>query len=344
MTQTERMAGRFGRSGMREVADRAGVAISSVSRVLSGHPDVSDVMRNRVLDAVAALGYEPNLLAQSLRTGTTQTIGFVVGDISNPLLAQIALGAETELGAVGYTMLLANSGNDPALDASHIALLRQRRVDGLMLSLADETADGTVAALERAAVPATLVDRDVSGGLGAVLSDHAGGMTAAAEHLLSLGHRRIALISGSPRVRPTRERVNALRRVCRTSGASAMVRSASFTAEHGARATAELMAAKQPPTAIIAGGNQILVGVLEQLAERGLGVPDDVSLVTCDDVPLAAFLQPPIATVSRDPRLMGQTAARLLLEQLGGGDARTEILPTSFRPTRSCAEPPEKSR
>jgi LacI family transcriptional regulator len=333
------MSRTFGRSGMRQVADRAGVAVSSVSRVLSGHPDVSEVMRHRVLDAVAALGYEPNLLAQSLRTGTTQTIGFVVGDISNPLLAQIALGAETELSAAGYTMLLANSRNDPALDASHIALLRQRRVDGLMLSLADETSAGTITALERAELPATLVDREAGSGLGAVLSDHSHGMTEAVQHLLGLGHRRIALISGSPRVRPTRERVAALRKACRAADATATVRSGSFTAEHGARATDELMSARQPPTAIIAGGNQILAGVLEQLRERGIGVPDQVSLVTCDDVPLAAFLQPPIATISRDPGLMGQVAAKLLLELLGGAAPRTELLPTSFRPTRSCAKP-----
>lgn len=339
MQQTGGMTRTFGRSGMRQVADRAGVAVSSVSRVLSGHPDVSDVMRNRVLDAVAALGYEPNLLAQSLRTGTTQTIGFVVGDISNPLLAQIALGAETELSAAGYTMLLANSRNDPALDASHIALLRQRRVDGLMLSLADETSPGTITALERADLPATLVDREAGSGLSAVLSDHSHGMTEAVQHLLGLGHRRIALISGSPRVRPTRERVAALRKACRAADATATVRSGSFTAEHGARATDELMSARQPPTAIIAGGNQILAGVLEQLRELGIGVPDQMSLVTCDDVPLAAFLQPPIATISRDPGQMGQVAAKLLLELLGGAAPRTELLATSFRPTRSCAKP-----
>ncbi|MGH3385547.1 MAG: LacI family DNA-binding transcriptional regulator, partial [Nocardioidaceae bacterium] len=102
-----------GRTGIRQVAERAGVAVSSVSRVLSGHPNVSKAMRRRVLLAVADLGYEPDLLAQGLRRGETMTVGFVVGDISNPLLAEIALGAETSLGKLGYSMLLANSQNDP---------------------------------------------------------------------------------------------------------------------------------------------------------------------------------------------------------------------------------------
>ena len=123
---------------MREVARLAGVAMSSVSRVLSGHPDVSPAMRERVMEAVDELGYEPDLLAQSLRRATTRSVGFVVGDISNPLLAEIALGAETTLRDAGYSMLLTNSENDPALDAGHARLLLQRRVDGLLLSLAAE--------------------------------------------------------------------------------------------------------------------------------------------------------------------------------------------------------------
>jgi LacI family transcriptional regulator, galactose operon repressor len=127
-----------GRSSMRQVAEMAGVAMSSVSRVLSGHPDVSPAMRERVMEAVERLGYEPDLLAQSLRRKATRSVGFVVGDISNPLLAEITLGAETTLREAGYSMLLTNSENDPALDASHVRLLMQRRVDGLMLSLASE--------------------------------------------------------------------------------------------------------------------------------------------------------------------------------------------------------------
>src|SRR5215207_1686606 len=127
-----------GRSSMREVADMGGVAMSSVSRVLSGHPDVSPAMRERVMEAVDTLGYQPDMLAQGLRRRSTRSVGFVVGDISNPLLAEIALGAETTLHEAGYSMLLTNSENDPALDAGHVRLLMQRRVDGLMLSLASE--------------------------------------------------------------------------------------------------------------------------------------------------------------------------------------------------------------
>lgn len=330
------------RSGIREVAERAGVALSSVSRVLSGHPDVSPVMRTRVLDAAAAIGYEPDLLAQSLRRGATMTIGFVVGDISNPLLAQITLGAETRLRSLGYSMLLTNSGNDAGLDAEHIRLLRRRRVDGLLLSLADDEAADTRTALEQAELPCVLIDRDLPGldSAGAVRSDHAAGITAAAEHLISLGHKRIGLVNGNPRVRPAKERERALRRVARRHpGVMAMVRSGSYTAAHGESATASLLSGRQPVTAIIAGGNQILGGVLRAMGSAGVSAPSDVSLVTCDDVPLAEFLDPPVTTIARDPEEMGTAAAEMLLEQLRGRPARSTTLPVRFRATASCGPP-----
>src|SRR5215207_9859949 len=126
LTSGEARQGVPGRASMREVAQLAGVAVSSVSRVVSGHPDVSPAMRERVMAAVERLGYEPDLLAQSMRSRTTQTVGFVVGDISNPLLAEITLGAETTLGGAGYSVLLTNSENDPSRDARHTRLLLQR--------------------------------------------------------------------------------------------------------------------------------------------------------------------------------------------------------------------------
>ncbi|WP_433892448.1 LacI family DNA-binding transcriptional regulator [Streptomyces sp. CA-111067] len=330
------------RAGMREVADRAGVAMSSVSRVLSGHPDVSTAMRNRVMAAVEELGYEPNMLAQMLRKGATQTIGFVVGDISNPLLAQIALGAEVALRAAGYAMLLTNSVNEANLDATHIRLLQQRRVDGLLLSVSDETNEQTVEALNRTQTPSVLIDRDLptQNPESAVLSDHATGITQAVEHLVGLGHKRIALIAGSPHVRPTRERINALEEAVESHpGVYVQVRPGAFTEGHGGAATRALLDGRRPPTAIIAGGNQILVGVLAELAAREVRIPADMSLVTCDDVPLAKFFTPTLAMIDRDPYEMGSEAARLLLARFGGAEPEVITLPTSFVGARSCAAP-----
>jgi LacI family transcriptional regulator len=332
------------RVGMQQVADRAGVALSSVSRVVSGHPDVSRVMRNRVLDAVAALGYEPDLLAQSLRRGATMTVGFVVGNIANPLFASIALGAELRLRNAGYTMLLANSIDDPTLDTTHIRLFSQRRVDGLLLSVTDESDPEMHRALLRAQRPTVLVDREVREvHASAVLTDNAGGIERAADTLIALGHRRIAIVNGNPQVRPARERANGLRRACRRAeGVSALVRPGAFTTEHGERATLALLAEARPPTAIIAGSNLILVGVLRALRRAGRSVPDDISVVTCDDVLQLDLIQPPLATISRDPQEMGDVAAELLLELIAGDGPRTVVLPTEFTARESLAPPPQR--
>src|SRR5438874_5045984 len=169
------------RPGMKEVADRAGVAMSSVSRVLSGHPDVSPKMRHVVMAAVDELAYQPDMLAQGLRRGKTFSVGFTVSDIANPILAEIVRGAEKRLREGGYSLLLTNSEGDPELDVEHISLLERRRVDGLILSLAEEHHPETVAALRKVNVPVVLVDRDIPDGVSArrAAFDHAVGMRAA---------------------------------------------------------------------------------------------------------------------------------------------------------------------
>jgi LacI family transcriptional regulator len=334
------------RVGMRDVAERAGVAISSVSRVLSGNPDVSPVMRNRVEDAVAALGYERDLIAQSMRSGQTLSIGFVAIDVANPIIAANSAGAVSELRKSGYSLLMSNSRGDPALDAEHIRHFELRRVDGLVLSLADERYPRTLEVLRKFDGPIVLIDRSLPADIpaGAVVHNHAEGMVPAAEHVLALGHRRLALINGAPNVRPSRERASSVRRALKGyPGATLVVRAGAYSSEHGYAATIAIFQESPQPTAVIVGGNQILQGVMQALRDLKLRIPDDVSLVTLDRVPLAEFLEPPLAHVTRDPIEVGRQAAVLLLEQIHGAAPRTVTLPTEFVPAGSVA-PPRGSR
>jgi LacI family transcriptional regulator len=330
---------------MREVAELADVAISSVSRVLSGHPDVSAEMKERVLDAVAQLEYEPDFLAQSLRRGQTLSVGFVLADISNPLMADIVLGAEAVLRGAGYSLVLMNSENDASLDAAHIRFFHSRRVDGLVLSLASETNPATIEGIGAANVPVVLVDRELPDELGAsaVFNDHATGMEAAVRHLVNLGHRRIALVTGSRDQLPGRERIKGMEKVIeeRKGQVEGIYRPGSFSREHGEAAARELLAGPDRPTAIVAGGNQLLIGCLQVLQSLGLRVPDDISIVTCDDVPLSELYRPPIASIARDTVGLGRTAAELLLRRLGENPGLPEkvVLPTVFTPRASCAPP-----
>jgi LacI family transcriptional regulator len=331
---------------MGEVAELAGVAMSSVSRVLSGHPDVSAQMRERVQAAVEQLGYEPDFLAQSLRRGATLSVGFVVGDISNPLMADVALGAQQTLHAAGYSMLLMNSDNDPAEDANHIRFFQSRRVDGMILSLASERKKTTVDALANLDVPVVVLDREVPARIraSAVLSDHRSGMRTAVEYLLDLGHSRIALITGSIDILPVRERLGGLRDAVagRNILDETITLPGSLLSDHGEAATDDVLDLAQAPTALIAGGNQLLIGCLRALERRGVRVGEDISLVTCDDVPLSQLYHPPISTIWRDNVAIGRQAAELLLRSLTGEPPSTLMLPTEFRP-RASTVPPESS-
>lgn len=334
------------RPGMREVAEQAGVAVSSVSRVLSGHPDVSPRMHRRVMQAVRELDYEPDILAQGLRSGKTFSVGFAVSDIANSVLAQIITGAEKRLRASGYSLLLTNSEGNPDLDVEHLTLLERRRVDGLILSLVEEHHPDVVAALVKVRRPIVLVDRDIPEGVVArsTVFDHARGIREAMEHLLELGHRRFALITGGPE-RPARERRQAVAEALKgTEGAEHVLYSGEFSVEQGRRATAAILAQDPRPTAIIAAGNMLMEGMLLTLKEAGIQVGRELSVVGCDDVPIAGLYEPPIAVVRRDIPAAGVSAAELLLADLGSEEQAAEmpreiVLPTEFVARASCAPP-----
>lgn len=298
-------------------------------------------MRRRVLDAAAQLGYEPDFLAQSFRRGATSSVGFVLRDISSPLLAEIALGAETTLRGGGYNMLVLNSEADPVIDAEHIRLLDRRRVDGALISLAGEEDRQTLAALNELSVPSVLIDRDVPDAVNSssLLVDHESAMRAVASHLVELGHRVIGLAAGPLAVRPGREGARAFRSCCASFGVDALVESGPFSADHGFAAANRMLQATPPPTAIIAGSNQIFPGVLSAIRQRGLRVPTELSLATFDDQPLLGLLDPPVDVVVRDPPAFGRTAAELLLRRLAGGEPETVLVQPRFCRRGSSAPP-----
>jgi len=333
-------------AGMKDVADRAGVAMSSVSRVLSNHPDVSDRMREKVLAAVDELGYEPDVLAQSLRTGATRTIGVVVADISNQLFAEISHGAEVVLRDRGYSTFVANSLNDPDIAVKQLRMLIKRRVDGLLVSVGEEDGGPIVDAIANSGLPTVLIDRHLgTAGASRVLSDHRTGMNAVIERLIGLGHQRIALINGIPNVLPAIERAEAARATAADHPSVTIdVLSGSFSAEHGEEAARALLAEEQRPTAIIAGSNQILIGVFAALHDVGLRAPEDLSLVTCDPVPLGEFMTPALDTIWRDRQELGAVAAKLMLESLQGAAAREVVLPTEYRAGGCVGPAPLTSR
>lgn len=321
--------------GIRDVARHAGVAPSSVTRVLNGYPNISEDLRARVTAAIDACDYKPDAVASGLRRGVTRTIGIVVSDIVNPLFAEIVEGLEERLRESGYWFVLAHSHGDPEHDVESIRLLQQRRVDGLVLSVADETQPALLNILPQLRLPVVLLDREIRGWTeaSAVLSNHRPGVAQVTGDLLDAGHTSVALISGSEETRPGRERLAGFSEAFTARGLSpdpALVRTGAMSVRAGEDAAREILARQPKPTAVITGANLQLVGVLRTMQELGLSIGADVALAACDDVPIASLHAPPITVVARDTRQLGREAANLLLERLAdpGAPARTLHLPT----------------
>jgi LacI family transcriptional regulator len=329
---------------IRDVAAHVGVSISSVSRVLNGHPYVSKALRVRVEAAARELGYQPDFLAHSLRRGNTRSIGFLVGTISNPVMADIFASVANVLASYGYAMILVCSQNDPQLDASYLRFLAHRKVDGLIVSSAANGPDQASSIITELEIPTVMLDRHLPTGthISAVQSDHAGGMRAAVRHLLDQGHRRIALIGGPEFFDPARERLRGFSDAfceARVSVDPALVRSVGMHESAGYVETLALLTHPNPPTALIAGGNLILIGVLKALRERGIAIGHDLALVGCDDIDLARLYVPSITVIARDLRLLGETAARLLLETMQQGGGSLVTLPTRLVVRESSVHP-----
>jgi LacI family transcriptional regulator len=323
-----------GRPTIKDVAVRAGVALSSVSRVLNDHPAVSEDLRRRVLAAVSEMKFEPDLTAMSLRTGATMTVGFVVRDIATPVFADMVKAAEAALSAKGYSMLLTSSDGNPDRDATYLRLFAQRRVDALLLSLSSETHRATIEALQSWQPALVLIDRTLADiEANAVLSDHYSGVRAATRHLADLGHRRIGIITGPQHVLASRERIRGYKAGLRSAGIKfdpALSRPGSYHQEFGIDQTRELLDLDQPATAVIAGGAMINYGVLRVVRERRLSLPGDLALVGCDSWRQPELFEPSLTVVSRDAELMGRTAAELVLDAISGGPARRVTLPTEL--------------
>lgn len=319
---------------IRHVAARAGVALSSVSRTLTGHPDVSPAMRQKVEAAVQALGYEPDLLAQSLRSGTTRNIGFIIRDIANPLFALVARACEQELRRNGYSMILMNSDGSVETESKNLLLLRRRRVDGVIASLVAEDSPyikKTILSLRR---PLVLLDREMKDlNASAVITDHYTGVYEATAHLISLGHQEIAFVTGAENVYTTRDRLRGFKAAFSDTGRDVpekWMALGGFDAEYALIHTRNFLSKSPRPTALITGGIGSTAGALRALNELGLKIGKDIAFIAIDEWPLFDVFMPPISSVYRDAKAMGGEAAHLMLEMLNGKEPSESVIETKF--------------
>lgn len=319
-----------GQPTMSDVARLAGVDSSTVSRALNSRTATSLRPETvaKVLAASEQLGYRPNVLARGLRTQRTHTVGLLLPDVTNPFFPPIIRGIEDALIPTGHVLLIANTDNEPEREEQGLDSLVARQVDGVML--ATSHLDVATDADRLGGIPTVLVNRrDRASQVPAVLPDDVKGVRLVVDHLHGLGHRRIALVSGPLDTSTGRDRRDTFVAACRDLGLPTdhVVHADRYDLPSGRRAAEVLLEAEGPaPTAVFASNDLLAVGALTALRARGLRVPDDVSLVGYNDMPLVDLLDPALTTVRIDQYLMGRRAAEVMLELLersrseGSGD------------------------
>lgn len=337
------------RPTLKNVAQEAGVSIGTVSRVINRHQNVAADIRMRVDAAIAKLGYQPNVVAQSMRGGASRMVGVIVRDISMPMFAAFVDAAQETLMAADYTLLLACSKDQKEREADLLGLFARRGVDGVIMTTCDEGDAELNAARRDVSAPVLMLDRKIAASdEDAIQLSHREGMRNAVKYLTELGHKRIGLITGGSSVYPARERIagykDALKKA-RITFDKRLVRARDFNSEYAFIETSSLLGEKNPPSAIIAGGVDALAGVLRATQSRGLRIPNDLSVIVAGDSELAQLMTPPATTIRWSYHDLGRVGAQLLLDRMGAPDgavkleSRQIILPTEFVIRASCAAP-----
>jgi len=330
---------------IQDVAARAGVSAMTVSRVINNHARVSRVTRQRVEQAIKELGYVPNALARGLSQGRTRMIALIVSDISNPFFTLVARGAEDVAQRNGYTILLGNSDESADKERLYLHAMLSNRIDGLLITPAGNASRRTLDFVKQRGIPFVLIDRAIEGvAADVVMGDSVGGARMLTEHLIKLGHRRIALVNGSREVPTARDRLRGYEQALHTYGIELqpmLVVESNYKREGGYQAARELLALPQEhqPTAILAANNFLGVGVIEALRAAQVDVPHDIAVVCFDDLELASALYPFLTVVAQPARPFGTLAMQFLLDRLDGSETsppRKVVLPPELIVRRSC--------
>ncbi len=305
-------------STIKEVAARAGVSIGTVSNVIAGTQKVSPKRTARVMEAIDALGYQPNIVARSLKSRRTRMIGMVISDITNPFFPEMVRGAEDAAIEKGYVLTLFNTDDSPERERHIVDILRMRRMDGMVAVVSLSRGEHPHLTLaQQSGMPVVCLDR-VPGDLtvDSVSVDNAGGVSLAAKHLLEQGYRRIAYIGGRSDMYIAPERLQGYLETMAAAGLETCALESDFRRESGLRAMRQLLAGGSRPEAVICANLPLASGTLEALAEAGLSTPEDLALVTFDSTDFLRGFRPNLTCVAQPGYELGYQAASLLIRRL----------------------------
>ncbi len=312
-----------------DVARVARVSVATVSAVVNGSAYVSPPLKSRVENAIRKLGYQPNLLARSLAKQQSHMLGMIVPDIANPFWPEVVRGAEDRAHQAGFTLLLANTDDDPRKEEMYLDLFIAKRVDGILFTKAPHALPDDVAArLQKSRTPVVQVTRLVAGlAADAVLLDDRDAGYECTSHLLRLGYKRVGMIAGLSGVTPTERRIQGYRKALREWGRpfdKALYYQGDFRATSGYEAGIALL--KKKMDAVFISNYVMAVGFMKALRQYQLRCPQDVAVVTCDDHAWMDAFSPRLTTINFPKYELGFEAARVLLERLDERDRPLQAL------------------
>lgn len=327
-----------GKPTIQQVAELARVSPATVSRVLNGSTKVRDDHRRRVLEAVEQVDYRPNRLARNLRRQQAETIGVVVPDIENPHFSEAVRVVEDAAFQRGYRLLLCNTDETRTKQRAYLQVLADERVLGVIVASADRAGIG-LDLLFDLGIPVVAFDRLVDDDrVDAVSTDNSDAARRATEHLIWLGHSRIAYVGGRSDVGTGAERQDGYLAAMRAAGHTPFTLNGGFRTEVAEREVAAVLGISERPTAIVVANNLMAIGTLQAIHAAGLRVPDDIALVGIDDPAWAALVNPPLTVIAQPVRQMAESAITLLLERV---ERRRDelvrvVLPFELRIRESC--------
>ena len=311
--------------GMKDVAQRAGVSIGTVSNVLNRPEAVSERTRLRVLSAISELGFVRNESARQLRAGSSRFLAYVVMDPGNPFFTDVARGVEEAARSAGFAVYLCNSDEDANRQNEYLELLQQQRVHGVLITPVGPV-DQRLAVLRSGGIPVVLVDRAVDeSSCCSVSVDDVEGGALAVTHLVEQGHQQIAFVGGPLGVTQVQERLLGARRALAAAGlpesALLVLETSALNVNEGRRAGERLagLPRARRPTAAFCANDLLALGLLQEMTRMGLAVPEEVAIVGYDDIDFAAAAAVPLTSVRQPRHVLGRTAAELLLAEAAAG-------------------------
>lgn len=307
---------------LNDIAERAGVSVSTVSRVLNkkaGKYRISADTEERIIKTARDLKYRPNQIARGLRLKKTNTLGLIAPDVSNPFFAHIIKRVQNVAHGMGYSLIVCNTDENLDQEIEHVNLLYRNRVDGLIAMPVGQEYAHFYEWLEKGR-PLVLLDRcfdEIDAGM--VVVDNYTGAYEAVEYLIGYGHARIAFIQGLPGTYTNNARLKGYRDALQAHGLAPdadLVVGSDFRQENGYMEMKLLLSLDEPPTAIFASSDLITLGALQAIYEEGLSIPEDISLLMFDDFDFAPYLKCPLTAVRQPKELMGEMAVKMLVEDL----------------------------